>query len=54
VRCRRFSFCTCRGGKARNEWPFRHLSGSSTTPNFDICSRSLEAMSPIGIAEGHV
>jgi hypothetical protein len=32
VRCRRFIFCTCRGGKARNEWPLRHLSRSSTTP----------------------
>jgi hypothetical protein len=25
VRCRRFIFCTCSGGKARNEWPLRHL-----------------------------
>jgi hypothetical protein len=32
VRCRRFTFCTCRGGKARNEWPLRHLCRSSTTP----------------------
>jgi hypothetical protein len=32
VRCRRFIFCTCRGGKARNEWPLRDLGRSSTTP----------------------
>jgi hypothetical protein len=32
VCCRRFVFCTCRGGKARNEWPLRHFSRSSTTP----------------------
>jgi hypothetical protein len=32
VRCRRFIFCTCRGGKATNEWPLRHLWRSSTTP----------------------
>jgi hypothetical protein len=32
VRCRRFIFCTCRGGKARNEWPLRNLSRTSTTP----------------------
>jgi hypothetical protein len=31
VRCRRFIFCTCRGGKARNEWPLRHLWRSNTT-----------------------
>ena len=34
VRCRRFIFCTCRGGKARNEWPLRHLWRSNTTPEF--------------------
>jgi hypothetical protein len=32
VRCRRFIFCTCRGGNARNEWPLRHLGQSSTAP----------------------
>ena len=30
VRCRRFIFCTCRGGRARSEWPLRHLCRSST------------------------
>jgi hypothetical protein len=32
VRCRRFVFCTCHGGKARNEWPLRDLGRSSNTP----------------------
>ena len=34
VRCRRFIFCTCRGGKARSEWPLLHLCKASTTPEF--------------------
>ena len=32
VRCRRYIFCTCRGGKPRAEWPLRQLTGACNSP----------------------
>jgi hypothetical protein len=32
VRCRRFIFCTCSGGKPKAQWPLRDLWRSSSTP----------------------
>ena len=34
ILCRRYIFCTCRGGKPRAEWPLRNLTGTYNSPEF--------------------
>jgi hypothetical protein len=34
VWCRRYHFCTCRGGRPRVEWPLRDALPTRTTPQF--------------------